>query len=265
MDKLSKCIDYLNHFTTLSLKDSYILRYKNSPLENPNYNDSISLYDFLYSFGKMYKSFKEDLDNLPKFNLGESFQYWDYSEYGSEKETTLLVDKPNIVDNDFCYLNIIKSSEGIKCYVSTDDHEYYFKNNEVKIDESHAEKYFTFIEKYLHFIDCYNISKGNTMFSNQHYLIISDYSGDIYNKIDNIILKIDIDFQDRNYVAKIIFDLNNLSIDYDKSLIEGVIGNKKDAINTLINEICINKSRIAPVYTDTEEEKTLRLKKGLDI
>ncbi len=265
MDNLKECIDYLNLFSTLSLRNSYVLRYQNTPLEHPNFNDSVSLNNFLYSFGKMYKSFSNDYKKLPKFNLGKSFQYWDYSEYGSEKETTLLIYEPNIVDNDFCYLNIVKNNDGIKSYISTDDHQYYLKNTEINLDKSFAEKYFDFIEKYLHFMDCFNLSKSNIMFSNQHYSIMSDYEGSIYNKLYNILLKIDMDYKDKNYIAEIMFDLDNLHIDYDKSLIKGIDGNKMEIINAIVNGIYINKDRIASTYYDNDDDKVLRLKKGLDI
>ncbi len=265
MDNLKDCINYLNLFSTLSVKDSYILRYQNTPLEHPNLDDSVSLYNLLYSFGKMYKSFLNDYNNLPKFNLGKSFQYWDYSEYDSEKESTLLIYEPTIVNNEFCYLNIVKNNGDIKSYVSIDDHQYYLKNNEIDLDKSFAKKYFDFIEKFLHFMDCFNLSKSNIMFSNQHYSIMSDYNGNIYSKLDNMILKIDMNYKDKNYIAEIIFDLDNLSIDYDKSLIKGIDGNKTDIINDIVNGIYINKDRIASTYYDNYEDKILRLKKGLDI
>ncbi len=265
MNNLKECINYLNLFSTLSLRNSYVLRYQNTPLEHPNFDDSISLSDFLYSFGKMYKSFLTDYKKLPKFNLGKSFQYWDYSEYDSEKEATLLICEPNMIDNDFCYLNIVKNEEGIKSYISTDDHQYYFKNTEIDLDESFAEKYFGFIEKYLHFMDCFNLSKSNIMFSNQHYSIMSDYNGSIYSRLDNIILKIDMGYKDKNYTAKVIFDLDSLSINYNESLIKGIEGNKDDIINTIVNNIYINKDRIASTYYDNDDDKILRLKKGLDI
>ncbi len=219
----------------------------------------------MYSFGKMYKSFKEELNTLAKFDLGESFEVWDYSDLDNEKEVTLFINNPNIVDNDSCYLNIVKKNNDINCYISTSDHEYYMTNNEIQVDKNFAEKYHKFISKYIHFIDCYNISKGNTMFENPKCLIINDYKGDLFNNLESIILKIDMDYHEYNYIAKIVFDLNTLSIDYDKSLVEGTKENKNDAINTIINGLYINKGRIASSYSDTEEDKTLRLKKGLDI
>ena len=80
-----------------------------------------------------------------------------------------------------------------------------------------------------------------------------------------ILLKIDMDYKDKNYIAEIMFDLDNLHIDYDKSLIKGIDGNKMEIINAIVNGIYINKDRIASTYYDNDDDKVLRLKKGLDI
>ncbi len=265
MENLEKCIDYHNHFTTLSIKDSYILRYKNSSLEEPDFDNSISIYDFMHFFGKMYKRFKEDLDNLPEFNLGESFELWDYSNYGDEREVTIIINNPTMVDTDSCYINIVEKDNDTKCYLSTNDHEYYSRSNEIDLDEAFSKKYIDFLEKYVYFIDCYNISSENSMYSSPEALILCKYNGNLYKNLENIELKIMLDYFGHSYNADIIFDLKTLSVDYDKSNIEGIIGDKKGSINTLLNRIYINKGRIVPSYSDTEEEKTLRLKKGLDM
>ena len=114
-------------------------------MEEPNIDSSISLYEFVYSFGIMYNSFKRDFDSIPKFNLGESFEVWDYSDFDNEYEITLYINNPNIIDNDFCYLNLVENKGIIKSYVSTNDHEYYLKINEIKLDDNFTEKYYEFV------------------------------------------------------------------------------------------------------------------------
>lgn len=265
MDSLKECIDYHNHFTTMSHKESCMLKYKNSFKENIELDKCISLKSFLYSFGKMYKSFKCDYKTLPKFDLGESFEVWDYSN-ANEEEATIYIINPVISNTDSCYLNIVRDNKNnINCYVSTDDHEYYFRNNKINLDNNFCISYLNFIEKYYHFIECYSLSKGNVMFSNRECSIISDYIGNIYNSLDYLILKINMVFHMNDYKIIIVFDLNTLNIDYEKSSIEGINADKITVLNTLVSDLYISKDRIVSIYYDDDEVKKLRLKKGLDI
>lgn len=261
MDKFKDCIDYHNHFTTNSIRNNY----RNDIKENPNFEDSISLYDYIISFANIYSVFKKDFNSLPKFNLGESFEIWDYIENEGECEATLYIYNPTIVNSDFCYLNIVEKDNEVKCFLSIDDHEYFYKMNEIKLENSFAEKYFDFIKKYHHFLECYNISKGNCMFSSKHCIILNDYEGSIYDELKSILIKVNMDFRDSYYIINIIYDLNKYCIDYNNSTIKGINGNKEEIINYLLKNLYINKERIASVYSDSEEQKVLRLKKGLDI
>ena len=75
-----------------------------------------------------------------------------------------------------------------------------------------------------------------------------------------------LEYKGDRYYATIMFNLNDMSIDYDNSTIEGITGNKKEVIDMILNGIYINRERFAYSYEDdSSEEIRLRLKKGLDI
>ena len=190
MDNLKECIDFHNHFSTISVRESRNLRDNMSSLEEINYDNSISLKEFLHYFGNAYKNFKGDFDKLPKFDLGESFDFWKYYSDDNETEITLCINNPTIIDDDFCYLNIVKNNGNnkIKCYASKNDMEYFARMNEINIDENFARSYLDFGSKYPDFIDFYYGSNGNTVVSWQNCMISVKYYGNLYKNVDNVIL-----------------------------------------------------------------------------
>jgi len=269
MVNLKECIDFHNHFSTVSVRESRNLRDNMSSLGEINYDNSISLKEFLYYFGISYKKFKEDLDKLPKFNLGKSFDFWNYWNHGNETEITLCIDNPTIIDDSFCYLNIVKNNDSneIKCYVSKNDIEYYIRMNEINIDDNFARSYLDLGSKYSDFIDFYNFSNGNVAVSWQNCMISVKYNGDLYKNVDNVTLNVIMEYKDNYYITNIVFDLDTLSINYDKSnaVKDGKEVNKKEIIDTMISNTYVYKGRFGPYYEDSDEDKILRLKKGLDI
>lgn len=269
MDNLKECIEFHNHFSTVSVRESRNLRENMSSLGEINYDNSISLKEFLYYFEHAYKKFKEDFDKLPRFNLGESFDFWNYCTDDKEKEITLCIDDPTITDGSFCYLNIVKNNDSneIKCYVSKNDMEYYAKMNEIIIDENFARSYLDFGSKYADFIDFYYGSNGNVIVSWQNCMISIKYYGNLYKNVDNVILYVIMYYKDYYYIANIVYDLDTLNIYYDKStaIKDGKEVNKKEVIDTILSDIHIYKGRFGPYYSVDDEDKILRLKKGLDI
>ena len=262
---LKECIDYHNHFSTIPIIPSYMIDKDTILQHEPYYDGSVTLNTILNSFGNAYKNFKEDYKELPKFDLGDSYEFLDYGNKDN-RWMTLYVENPSFADKD-CELEIFEEDNGISCYAVFDNDISSIKP--IEITENNKlilKKYMDFLDEYASFIECYLFSKQNITYGRNDACIKFEYLGDLYAKLDSIRLHVLLDYKDDGYYATIMFNLNDMSIDYDNSTIEGITGNKKEIIDTIVNGIYINRERVAYSYTDdSSEDIVLRLKKGLDI
>lgn len=261
---LKECIDYHNHFSTMPI-NSFIID-KDAILQHkPYYEGSVTLNTILNSFGNAYKNFKEDYKELPKFDLGDSYEFLDYNNQDN-RWMTLYVENPSFADKD-CELEILEKDNDINCYAVFDNDISSVKP--IEITENNKlilKKYMDFLDKHASFIECYLFSKQNTTYGRYNALFKFEYLGDLYTKLDNIKFHVLIDYKCNKFYATIVFNLDNKSIDYNSSSVEGIAGNKKEIIDSLVNTIYINRERIAYSYKDeSSEDIILRLKKGLDI
>ena len=227
---LKECIDYHNHFSTMPI-NSFIID-KDAILQHilqhkPYYEGSVTLNTILNSFGNAYKNFKEDYKELPKFDLGDSYEFLDYNNQDN-RWMTLYVENPSFADKD-CELEILEKDNDINCYAVFDNDISSVKP--IEITENNKlilKKYMDFLDKHASFIECYLFSKQNTTYGRYNALFKFEYLGDLYTKL--------------------------------------IAGNKKEIIDSLVNTIYINRERIAYSYKDeSSEDIILRLKKGLDI
>ena len=265
MKNLNECIDYHNHYSTMPIIPSYMIDRDIIFEHEPYYEDSISLNTILNSFGIAYKKFKEDYNELPKFTLGEKFEFLNYDNQYN-RHMTLYIEKPTFTDKE-CVLDIFEVGNDIETFMIFDDDIRSVKASNMSDDEKELlRKYMDFLDKQVWFIECYIYSKKNITYGRCDACIKFEYPEDLYTGLNGIRLHVLLEYKGDRYYATIMFNLNDMSIDYDNSTIEGITGNKKEVIDMILNGIYINRERFAYSYEDdSSEEIRLRLKKGLDI
>ena len=225
-----------------------------------DYENSISFYNLVDSFNKLYLKFKNDYDKLDKWNLGKYIQVLDvYSkdeENGLYRSLVIYIDEPDkdICDYDETLLYIIEKNGDIYGRITNNlnyfDKNYY--NKIIDIDKDKASKYLDFFLKYKLFIDAYDFFRIRTILGNGTTMIFSKIDGDINDKNCKFELSFGNYFFNYEDYIKVVFELGNeLRINYDDSIVifeSKTVDDKKDIIDMLVNNLYIHRCKISKLY-----------------
>lgn len=242
----------------------------NVPIKKEN---TISLYDFVNSFNKIYKYFKRDLAMLPKYDFGKSISLMRYGEKNEDtnnKEFLMLyIDEPNksIVNDTGTQLLVWVKDNEYESYVTNDlgllTKKHYFKR--VYIDKNVMRKYLDFFKKYNSFIEVFERIHSSAIFSNGTSVIFFKIEGDIMKKLNKITLEFGNYFlsDSEDFEIPILLG-DNIAIDYNNSKIrchELEEKNKAEIIDYLLKNIYVHRNDLSTVYEKKEENKVLELVK----
>ena len=235
---------------------------KERPLEMKN---TISLYDFVSSFNKMYSNFKKDLASLKDYRFGENISLAYYGEtYEENKRNALLmlyIDEPDkkLVDDENTFLQIWAKDNEYEAYVTNninplDKNSYY---NKVNIDKEVMKKYLDFFKKYSSFIEAWENIRTLSIFGNGTSMMFLQADGDIMNELNKITLTFGNYYMNDAETFEIPVLLgDNITIDYDGSVIrdsELEESNKTEIVDDLLKNIYVHNKNISKIYENSEE------------
>lgn len=217
-----------------------------------NYDNSISLYELIFSFNKLYNAFKKKYAELEKFNFCRH-QYPTY--FGS----LVVLGKPGRILNSTILVPISKKSKNYKvleltlsdddgkfsAYVKDREHEIWDPDcylKDLNIDEDVIKKYLDLFQEYNFLMELFYRLRYETIFSDGTYSIVSSI---MQRNVSNVMFTEDVDTFKFSIFAsyfdtfnEIIITLklgDELSIDLDNSKIK--LGEKKIDINS---EMCFD-------------------------
>ena len=267
---LEKFIYEFNLASTMVSKDNvdWACILNNKINKEIDYENSISFYNLVDSFNKSYLKFKNDYNKLDKWNLGKYIQVLDvYSKEGEDglyRSLVIYIDSPDkkICDYDETLLYIVEKNGDIYGRITNNlnyfDKNYY--NKKIDIDKDKASKYLDFFLKHKLFFDAYDFFKIRTILGNGTTMIFSKIDGDLFDEY----LKFELSFGNAffNYedYIKVVFELGNeLRINYNDSMVifeSKMVDDKKDIIDTLVNNLYIHRCKLSKLY-DSEYVKKL--------
>ena len=238
-------------------------------------DNSISLYDLLASFNKMYLAFQKEYRSLKKLPFGESIQIGDFCKFGNvEEESRLLpiyVDSPTFTNHDKTVLYIYEEKGIVSSFAANLPDEITNYHEDVNFDSSDLKGYLDLFEKYALLFRLFKILKFNYLYTdgtNILFSMISKESDDLFDELDSITLRISTLYwmspENELYIE---FNLGKTSgIDYrhshikieDESLKVGM-----DQYNSILRSIYINGSYLT-LAKDEQEEIIKRMKKSIE-
>ncbi len=233
--------------------------------------NTISLYDFINSFNKLYNYFKRDLAMLPKYNFGKNISLISYEEKneGTKHEEFLMlyIDEPDkSIANGIGTNLLVWSKDNVyEAYVTNNlgllNKNHYF--NKINIDTDVIRKYLDFFKKYNSFIETCKIIQTRSVFSNGTSIIFFSIDGDIMKGLNKITLEFGNYFLNVSEDFKIPILLgDDITIDYDNSEIrcrELEEKNKVEIIDYLLKSIYIHRTNLSEIYANEKENKLLEM------
>ena len=258
---LEKFIYEFNLASTMVAKDNvdWACILNNKINKEIDYENSISFYNLVDSFNKLYLKFKNDYNKLDKWNLGKYKVLDVYSKEGEEglyRSLVIYIDEPDkmICDYDETLLYIVEKNEEIYGRITNNlnyfDKNYY--NKKIDIDKNKASKYLDFFLRYKLFTDAYDFFKIRTIWGNGTTMIFSKICGDMFEEHCNFELSFGNCFFNYEDYIKVVFELGDeLRINYNDSTVifeSKMVDDKKDIIDMLVNNLYIHRCKLSMLY-----------------
>lgn len=124
-----------------------------------NMEESISIYNLINSFNKLYISFKHDLDKLEKMPFEKSIRDLSFFESKDKnKYLTLLIENPAFYDDEKILLEIKEENNIVNTYITNGlsaGEDYFFDEIDLGIDESIFKLYLDLFQKHQLFLELY--------------------------------------------------------------------------------------------------------------
>ena len=232
-----------------------------------DYENSISFYNLVESFNKLYLRFKNDYAKLDNWNLGEYIEILDV--YSNEKSGNLYrslviyIGNPNkeICEYDETLLYLCEENGKLTGRITNNlnffDKDYY--NKEILIDENMVRNYLDFFLKYKSFIETFNFFSNINIFGNGTTMIFSKIDGNLFDNISKFELAFGNAFFNYEDYINVVFKLGDkLIINYDDCLVKlqsSYIENNKEIIDTLIHSLYLNRCKLPKCYTNDKIRK----------
>ena len=225
---------------------------------NVNYDGSVSLFDLVSSFNKLYLLFKKEYDALPKLNLGKDVEALDFSKFIFDKDIyrvlRLYITKPTITKHENTLLYLREINGKILPYVTNNKNPYdkdYYRDNK-SLDHEISQKYLDLFEKYELLLESYNYFKNRFVFgdgTNCLFTLIDDY---VHCNLLDGLHKFKISFGSASFNTEYAIDLpinlgENFGLDYDHCKV--ILDNKeiprsKEEYDNILANTYINKQYI---------------------
>lgn len=220
MEELNRCIKKWNLVFTDTLTSRDFCRVGfDLNREEVDYSDSMSLFNFIASFNKLYVLFKEDYDQLEKMNIGKEIYPLSFQKFTSDNDDyrllILFVDRPTITSHKRTILYLREINGKMEPFV-TDDYNSYREN--VVLDNTKAQAYLDLFEKYSLLLETYNYLDNRQMFgdgTNSMFTVIDDYQSNLLEGLKKFNLRISSSYFDTGYYVDLSINLgDNFGIDY---------------------------------------------------
>lgn len=179
MSELEKCIKRLNLiFTNTTNKMGIFNDDFDLEKESVNYNKTISLYDLVDIFNRLYLSFKKEYQQLDKLELGEGIEVKQFIKKSDENYRHLLINiSKSVKEPTLIYFT--ECNNEIKSYITNavnpSDKKYY--SQEVSLNKKNVKDYLELFEKYELLLYLYHHF--------QYGMIISDGTHTLSTKINS--------------------------------------------------------------------------------
>lgn len=119
---LERFIYEINLVTTLTITNSMEWAYtlNNNIDKKIDYSNCISLYDLALLFNKFYLLFKDDYEKLPKLDLGEEIEFWQYYSFDDFRRMRIYIWEPkkNVCDNYEAFLILEEENKKINNFIT---------------------------------------------------------------------------------------------------------------------------------------------------
>lgn len=248
MNELNNCLNEMN------------LAYTNV-LNNEN---SISLYDLINSFNKMYSSFKKEYEKLEKLDLGKDISFLGFTKKNNIlRVLDMLVYRPNIISDKYTHLYLREINGVSMPYITNEiglhsDNGYY--NKTIKLPAKVVKDYLDLFEKYELLFELYQHLKNNTIFNNGNYLLYTRIDNINRNILDNIeSFKIVMDsnkyIEAGNHIDIKVNLGNSLSIDIADSSIR--LGDISIPVDNELGIDILKKISINGIYLEKDKHKVV--------
>lgn len=216
-----------------------------------DYDNTISLYNLVNSFNKLYLSFKKEYETLGELKLGEYIDVVDFikGEENQNKYRILIIyiTKPNICNYSDTTLYLMEKEEKLSSFVvnrkSSFDKTNYKKN--IDLDPIKIKKYLDLFEKYELLLETYTYLKNKFVFGDGTNTISTRIGESILEGLNYFCLEYGSLYLNTEYFIKLFINLgNDFKVDYDKSEIFLDSENKEvdeESVNKLLNDTHIHK------------------------
>ena len=220
--------------------------------QNVNSENTISLYNLVSSFNKLYLKFKKDYETLQKLELGKSIEILDFNKINIDKDSyrTLIIyiDEPTICNHSDTLLYICEKDNKNYSFVTNNINPFnknYYRED-LKLDSEKCKKYLDLFEKYKLLLDTYKYLKNKFVFGDGTDTLFTRIKGEFLEELTDFEINFGQCFMNTEYYVKMLFNLGkNLSIDIDKC-----------KIILDCNEISPNEKILDKLYKDIHINKT---------
>ena len=248
-------IKEFNLATTLTITDRKEFCRVNPKFNEIDYSNSISFYQLVELFNKLYLEFEKDYKEI-KQGLGEYMFFSGFYQYDNTRYAMIYLDNPikEICDYEETLLNITETDGKFESFITNDinpfDKNFYRKS--VELDEELSKQYLDFLQKHDCFLQSYYLLKNHFIFGNGTTVLFSSIEGELLEKLKTFVLSFGNNYFNTADSIEILFNLGEeLSIDYDSCKIVmdlKKIENKKQYIDELVNNLFINRSKLPVMY-----------------
>lgn len=269
LEKLIKTFNLI--FTnTSTVRDFCRVNYDRDK-DTVNYENSISLYDLVFSFNKLYNAFKKKYDALDKFDFcKEQFPKW-YSEFNSDghyRDLEIFIDgcdPKRFKNHEYLELNLREIDGKNTSFVISEEHNpfdpnYYYSG--IEIDDDIVKKYLDLFQEYNFLMELFYHLRQSTVFSDGTHSLFSSFNN--YNimfgeEVDTFKFSVFASYFDMFNEVIITLKLGDeLTIDLDNSRI--ALDEKKIDINSdmcfeILKRIYINGKYLEDYSSQKREEK----------
>lgn len=252
MNKLDEFIKEVNlAFTeTIKREDFCRIGFDIDKIE-VDYNNTISLYNLVSSFNKLYLEFKKEYETLDKLELGEYIEIVNFSksEFNQNKYRILriYVQKPIICNHNNTILYLVEENENLSSFITNrkNDKDYRVIRENIKLNPVTIKKYLDLFEKYELLLETYNYLKRQFVFGNGTDTLFTRIGDNLTSGLTYFKLEYGSSYINSEYFIKLFINLgNDFGIDYDKSEIVLDSENKEvdeELVNKLLNNTYIHK------------------------
>lgn len=257
---------FTNTITTRDLHDvSFYLEDK-----EVNYDNSISLYDVVENFNKLYLSFKKEYDVLDKLEIGDSIEIGKFVKYSRDnyRHIDICTNKKINSNKGLAKIYLVEHNKEISSYITNDinakDKDYYFYK--IVLDEDKVKKYLDLFDKYSILLYLYHHFKQGMIYGDGIYTLFTKIKSKNDNFLDDLVsfeLSLSTNYYNSGDFIDVSINLgdnfginNNSKMELDYHHIDA---NENDFINVLKN-IFINEKYLNTYWDRVDHEEKVSAK-----